>query len=255
MEVSIRSVYFVLAIVINSLISAQKINTELLDNIKNDKDQKITLHYIIENPNPFAIYFVFNEKNFSEYGLPNLYYWDNKNVLYDENKDEEIFNPRSIFYDIEAKDTLNILPTLQTTPTIEYLLECKQQEKKVIDIRKNDIIEFQKKNFPNKDLIWNKRAKYINENLIILKPFESRDFQTTVNFTELLDNKERCNLSNVGFNLERKKYLLSIKIHSDSIIILKYLTALNLEKILKNNAKSLNEDSYSNSIIFDVKKN
>lgn len=254
MEVNIKYFYLMLAIIINSLIPAQKINVVLEDNVKNYKDQQITLHYIIENPNPFAIYFIFNENNFSEYGIPDFYYWDDENILYENNKDEEIFNPRSIFFDIDAKDTLNIVPTLHTTPTIEYLVKCKQKENNLFEIRKNHIIEFQKKYFPEKNLIWNKRAKYINENLIILKPFESRNFQTTVNFTELLDNNAKCNLSNVGFNLEKDKYSLSIKIHNDNNRTLKYLTSINLEKIKKNNAQSLDENFYSNSIILNIKK-
>ena len=212
---------------IYSIIYSQNLKIEIEQKEIDFGGETIEINYMIKNDNTFPVFLILNPDEFSIYSTADYYFWDNKSKDFGSTFAEKIFNPRTIITNIDKKDTVDIMPTLNVTPEANYLDECKQKENKILENEEIRSIEFQKKNFPRKDLAWNKRAKYINENLIIIYPSQEKKFSTKVNLEGLVNNPEGCNLSNVGYNLNNNEYCFSIKIHSDSTLALKYLTREN----------------------------
>ncbi|NML58406.1 hypothetical protein [Chryseobacterium cheonjiense] len=255
MEVNIKQIIKIYFICFYSCLFSQKIQFSIENKTLEYTENDVNIQYIIKNNNKFPVFFVLNSNDFAIYNNHYDYYIDNRKVTFENNKDEKIFDPRIILVDrINKKDTIDIIPTKNVLPDIKYLEDCNQKEKKIVEEEKKEIYNFQKKYFPNQDLIWNKRAKYVNENLHILLPMEELKVNTKVNLSSMIKNPENCDLYNMGFNLEKKQYLFSIKMHNDINFILKYLTKENKENIKKINAKSLKEDFYSNTIILNIKE-
>lgn len=242
-------IWSLIFILICSIFYSQSLKIEIEQEEIDFGGDTIEINYIIKNDNSFPIFLILNPDEFSIYDRADYYFLENPKVKFEYHKDEKIFNPRTIISDIDKKDTLDIMPTLSVTPDITYLDECQQKENKIIESEKKNVIEFQKGNFPKKDLVWNKRAKYINENFIIIYPSQEKKLSTKVNFEALVNNPKDCNLYNVGYKLNNDEYYFSIKIHSDSKLALKYLTKENKKIIKESKAIGLNKDYYSQSVI------
>lgn len=116
--------------------------------------------------------------------------------------------------------------------------------------KKNKVLkDYQKKFFPSKKLDFVERAKYINDNLIILEPEGSLNFKILFNpYLYKYPN------SNHGWNLElSKNYLFTIIIHNDKKLVMKYLNKSNLERIKKEKIYIEEEDLKSERILLKTK--
>lgn len=237
-----------------SFTKAQKLDVEMLDAkivfpLKNPNYTPVTITYSIKNNTSDPICFVLDKNNFGLFENPNEYFFNesDNNKLFDG---EKIFNARLLLFDSEKRlDNLELnIPSAcyiaeELTRLINLQNEIDEDSLKILKV-------YQSNFFKKKPLNWVVRAKYVNDNIVFLKPFETIKINTKIDFRFYEYNEIYKSLN--GYHLEYKNYKMQIKIYNNPSIINEYLTDHNREKVKEINAKFVDGINFSNKIDLKV---
>lgn len=205
---------------------------------------KITIE--IRNISNCNVGFVLEKNTLGRYYLQEEYifgkYIQNNLEIYDN-----IFAPRIVMYNHMDKKPL-LWDNLKSSPnyTEDYMKKLiKENENKRKIIEKN-LIEYGEKFFPNKNINFIERAKYVNDNFIVIESKQSLIFE--IEFDPQLYIFDDSG-SGYGFLIEKNMtYDFIVKIHNDMKILKKYLNSDNMEKILKEKIRIQQKDLVSKKL-------
>ncbi|WP_265427080.1 hypothetical protein [Chryseobacterium sp. YIM B08800] len=234
--------------------NAQKVSVEILDSETafklNDFYNPINIKYSIKNNTSDNVYFILDKNSFGVFATPNHYYFG-ENASTKLSLDEKVFNPRLLLFDSNnLRDTLEL-----NIPRIHYLVEelgrLQSIQEKIDDDSLNVLKTYKDKFYKTKSLNWVVRAKYINDNIIFLKPFEEIIVNTKVDFRNYYYDK--ISKTGIGYLLENKNYKMQIKIYNNPVIN-EYLSEANRKKIKELNVVLIDQIIFSNKTHLIVSK-
>ncbi|AKK73395.1 hypothetical protein HX13_21550 [Chryseobacterium sp. P1-3] len=252
-----RNKIILLFVIINiNCIKAQQVTVELLNQnvvYKNDDGyHPVSIRYKLLNTSSDYVYLILGKKSFGVFGNPDEYIFDKEGA--EIPKDQMIFNPRLLLFQSKNAESPLKLTNFKSVPqfTPDEFNKRSQQELRI----KNDSTEAVKKYkdlyFRSQPLNWVVRAKYINDNIVFIKPGESVIVSTDIDFA-LYDYNPYFE-NGVGYALKNDVYRMMIKVHNDPLLIREYLDERNTTKIRNFKAQPLKEDCYSGKINLKVEK-
>ncbi|MET3037581.1 hypothetical protein ABXT08_15875 [Chryseobacterium sp. NRRL B-14859] len=246
-----------LFVIINiSYIKAQQVTVELLNHdvvYKNDDGyHPVSIRYKLFNKSRDCIYLVLDKRSFGIFSYPGKYIFDKEGA--EIPKDQMIFNPRLLLLQNKnPEDTLK-LTNLKSVPqfTPDEFDKRSQQELKIKNDSTEAVRKYKNLYFRSQPLDWVIRAKYINDNIVFIKPGESVILNTDIDFA-LYDYNPYFE-NGVGYSLAKNEYQMIIKIHNDPSLIKEYLDERNAAKIRRFKAFPLKGDYYSGKGSLQVEK-
>lgn len=203
----------------------------------------------IANITNVEVGFILDNKSLGVYESFNNYLIE-ENTPKESGLYENIFSPRIIVFPHNTSDSLKLdfyLNDVNFTRKAllkEYNRQKKIQEKEILNLKK-----YQYNYFRNKSLQFVEKAKYINENFMILKPNEKK--KIIILFDPKI-YKNEGSFNGIGFPIQKdNQYDFIIKIHTDANKTMWYLNNEN-KGLIKNNIKLISEDLYSKRLYFNT---
>lgn len=256
----IISLYLTIFVVSNLLSQEVKISLKVdtVTYLYKEDNTPINFSYSIENTTNNTIYFVLNKKTFGFFSSPNQYDFNFRRDEPNLDLEETIFDPRLIVFKPNA-DTLSL--DIHGGACSYYDMSSKIVQKQLYEedqlkqsIKNDSLKAFEKyrddNHLQNKSIDWVANVKYINDNIIMMKPHEIIQITTPVDFYNYyyypIDKR------GIGYFLPDDSYKIVLKIHSDPKLIEEYLTAKTISKLKKENAIPLQQNYFSNTINLTV---
>lgn len=163
---------------------------------------------------------------------------------------ENIFSPRIILFSHNTTDSLKLDFYLNDIDLTEKaLLQEYNRQKKISEDEVLNLKKYSKTYFPKKSLQFAEKAKYINDNFVILKANETKTI--TLNFDPKI-YKNDGNFKGIGFPVKKGNlYDFIIKIHTDAAKTSMYLDNTN-KRVVKDKIKLISEDIYLKGLLLNV---